>query len=378
MAVVTALATKNEFSPTLGITLSIEVTVTTVHVAFQQGKDEEADIYYAFAPLNWTEGWECPYPYDFGFNPPVEISGFVMNSEYVMPPERPPTWPIDPTWQGQPSIALAPYGIADRTHCHADVPSDQWYFNGVYIAWSDSRTCDDWRHEIRTRRVASPEGNPESFEPCEDRAAGVVNDDAKLYGYRNDLDEYELYKPAATRQSNPSIFGDELHLYAAWDDDRWDKPMEPNSVRNRDIFAARTFIQPEAIYVSPVIDARTQATWYALDWWGATQHRADLLMQTRFGDDPYPPQENTTTATWTKWTGNPSSPYLGCDAGEGCYYDAPGRAIVGTDGTHWPKSRYIQYKVIIRDYGPFTALSRVTIHYEGLYSQYLPLIERRP
>jgi len=375
MAVTTSVEIKEERDPAQGITGYVPIEVTVVHLAWQQGQHDDADIYYASAPLNWTE-WPtqttCPYPYDFCFDPPAEISGYVMDSEYVMPPERPQTWPIDPTWQGQASISLAPPG--DFTFCH--LGSSTTYSSGVYIAWSDARTFDDWRHEIRTRRVASPEGAPEVYEPCEDRWVGVVNDDAKLYGYRNDLDEYEIYKPAATRQSNPSVYRDGSGFYVAWDDDRWDQPMEPNSVRNRDIFAVRAFMRPEAIYISPVIDARTQATWYALDWWGATQHRGDLLLQTRFGDDPYPPQVNTTTVTWTQWTGNPSSPYLGCDAGEGCFYDAPGRAIVGTDGTRWPKSQYIQYKIIIRDDSRLTAISRVTIHYKGLYSLYLPLVVR--
>jgi len=383
MAVTTNVEIKEEWDPIQGITVYVPVDVTAVHLAWQEGKDEDADIYYAYAPLNYTEGWSCPYPDDFCFQPPVEISGFVMDSEYVMPPDGAPSWPIDETWQGQASISLAPPG--DFTLCHDEVMTPTVYSNGVYIAWSDSRTYDDWRHEIRTRRVASPGGAPETFEPCErtdnpwpweDWDYSVVNDDAKLYGYRNDLDKYEIYKPSATRQSHPSVHRDASGFYVVWDDDRWDKPMKPNSVRNRDIFAARAFQEPEAIYISPVIDARTEATWYALDWWGATEHRGDLLMQTRFGHKPYPPQENTTTATWTKWTGNPSSHYLGCDAGEGCYYDAPGRAIVGTDGTRWPKSQYIQYKVIIRDYSRLTALSRVTIHYKGLYSLYLPLIVR--
>jgi hypothetical protein len=99
------------------------------------------------------------------------------------------------------------------------------------------------------------------------------------------------------------------------------------------------------------------------------------------GDDPYPPQEDISTTHWTRWSGNPSSPYLGCDAGAGCYYDAPGRHIVDADGVDWPQRRYIQYKVIIRDYLGYntrlTALSQVTIYYKGLYETYLPIIGKR-
>jgi hypothetical protein len=250
------------------------------------------------------------------------------------------------------------------------------------VAWSDARSYDDWRYEIHTRRIASPGGNPRTYDPCEDQSTGVVNDNAKIYAYRNDLDVYRVFTPAATRQLNPSIYAApptsptfQSLVAVAWDDDRWDRPLEPNTVRNRDIFMTKTgYYYPEGVYISEPIDSRTEAKWYVLSWYAVTQHAGDVLLQTRFGDTPYPPQDDVAANGWTQWTGNPSSPYLGCDAGVGCYYDAPGRHIVDPDGNDWPESRYIQYKVIINGFSRITALSQVTIHYEGPFSVWLPLV----
>jgi hypothetical protein len=398
MVVSTYIESRDEWDPILEMTITVQITVLPVHVAWQEGKDDDADIYWAYATLVWDEDrlpdWTCPYPYYFCFESPVEVSGFVIDSDYVLPPDKPPSWPIDPTWQGQASLSLAP--PFDFTWCHAD--STEVYSNGLYVAWSDARTFDDWRYEIRTRRIASPEGDPETYETCEDSAAGVVNDDAKLYGYRNNLDDYEDFKPAATGQFNPSVYRDPTGFYVAWDDDRWDKPLKPGVVRNRDVLFTRSEVMTRAIYISPVIDSRTQSSWYVLSWWGATDYQGDLLLQTRFGENPYPPQIPVTSAAgitatgWTPWTGNPSSPYLGCDAGAGCFYDAPGRHIVDPSGNTWfdcpgpncpEQYQYMQYKVIIQCFyetcvwpGRLTALSQVTIHYRGLNTYYLPIVRK--
>ena len=250
--------------------------------------------------------------------------------------------------------------------------------------------------------MAAAKGDPKKFEVCDgDWAEGVVNDNAKLIPYRDDLDQYQLYQPAATGQYNPYIRVDNAGIYLVWDDDRWDAPLKPSSVRDRDVFFAQmrspdwhTFPEalpydPGGVYISSVIDSRSSSSlWYVLSWWGATELNGDLLLQTRFGNTPYPPQENAATGTWTKWTGNPSGTYLGCVAGEGCYYDAPGRHIVRPNGHDWftyPNEtayRYLQYKVTMRTIDAtdpitlsrLTALSQVTIYYQGPYAIYLPKI----
>jgi hypothetical protein len=393
MIVSTTRETVEEVDPVTEMTYTVEVAVTAAHVAWQEGQGDAADIYWAFGLLEFgPDGYDlegCPYPYDFCFSGSTQLSGFVIDSEYAMPPDPGPSWPVDPSWQGQVSLVQA--SANDWTYCHAN--SELTYTKGIFVVWSDAQSYDDWRYELHSRRIASPEGSPRAFEPCEDQATGVVNDNAKLYAYRNDLDVYQDYRPAATRQLNPSVYAYPPpaptflpRLYVAWDDDRWDKPFEVGTVRNRDIYMTKIgYTYDEAIYISDPIDSRKEANWLVLSWWGVTEHFGDLLLQTRFGTTPYPPRANVEKNGWTKWTGNPSSGYLGCTAGEDCFYDAPGRHIVAPDGHDWfecpgancpPTYRYIQYKVIIRGFSRLTALSEVTIHYEGPFLLYLPIVIR--
>lgn len=408
MKVQTTVEVVEEWDPRYQITYTVETPVTVIHAAWQEGREEEADILYSYAVYDWHKPEPCPWPYDYCFKPPQQVSGFVKDFAYVRPPDEPASeqWPIEPSWQGQVTMDFVPPNMY-FTYCHPD--STTVYSKGVILAWSDARSFDEWRYEIRTRRVASPEGDPKKYEVCDgDWAEGVVNDNAKLIAYRDNPDLYQTFKPAATRQQNPYIVVDEAGIFLVWDDDRWDRPVEPGTVRNRDIFFAqmrspdwRIFPPAEApppdnlgIYISPVIDSRaSDPRWYVLTWWGATEHAGDLLFQTRFGNTPNPPQQNAAVGTWTKWTGNPSSTYLGCTAGEGCYYDAPGRHIVDPAGKEWfdcpgpdcpGNYRYMQYKVIIRDFDEddspslmrTTAVGQVKIYYRGPYTVYLPVVHR--
>jgi hypothetical protein len=79
------------------------------------------------------------------------------------------------------------------------------------------------------------------------------------------------------------------------------------------------------------------------------------------------------------WTGNPSTIVPDCP-GTNCYYDAPGRHIVGPNGDDWfgPTDpgdyRYIQYKIVMRNRARRTAVSEVTIHYQGPPKYYIPVV----
>jgi hypothetical protein len=381
MVVSTTREIVEEWDPQLGITVEIETDITAIHVAWQQGQGVYADIYYGYATYDYYQPEACPGEYDFCFAGTQKVNGFVIESDYALPPDTGPTWSIEPSWQG--GVTLAPASANDLTYCHAD--STVVYTKGVFVAWSDGQSYDDWRYEIHTRRIASPGGNPKQYELCEDQSTGVVNDNAKIYAYRNDVEVYRVFKPAATRQLDPSIYAArpsaptfQSLVAVAWDDDRWDRPLEPNTVRNRDVFMTKTgYNYPQGIYISDPIDSRTVATWYVLSWYAVTQHAGDVLFQTRFGSTPYPPHDDVAANGWTRWTGNPSSTSVGCLAGVGCYYDAPGRHIVGPDGSDWPESRYIQYKVIINGFSRVTAVSQVTIHYEGPFSVALPMVIKR-
>ncbi|MGD8623265.1 MAG: CARDB domain-containing protein [Anaerolineae bacterium] len=369
--------------PLTGLIYYVPVPVTVIHVAWQDWETGDPEIYYSFATFDWEKPDPCPVPYDYCFQPPQQVSGYELPSDYVEPPTEPDPWPLEPAWQGDVSLDIVPDVPYYDTLCLLE--SSEVYSRGVMIAWSDARSYDEWRHEIHVRRTASRSGEPKSFVVCErPRDVGMVNSNAKLHAYRDDLTQYDFVAPAAARQSNPYIVVDEQAVYVTWDDDRWDEPLaEVPGLVDRDIFAARMGITTTGAYVSPVIDSRGEETlWYVLSWWAATDHRTDVLFQTRFGNSLNPPQEDVAANGWTRWTGNPGSTYLGCTAGVGCYYDAPGRHMVGPTGEDWFGGsipgyyRYMQYKIIMEGTSRWTALSEVTIHYKGPQQVYLPVVFR--
>jgi hypothetical protein len=383
----------NPLYPGLVITDTESTTMTVIHVAWEQwsdGRDGQPDIYYSHANFLFDAELRetCPYPYElaFCFEEPQEVSGSYVDSAYVRPTDGGPVWPIEPSWQGQVSMALVPKGIYTTT-CHAGLTQD--YSRGVIVAWSDARSFDEWRYEIHTRRMASPGDNPEVFELCEDWAWGMVNDNAKINVLRDDPNLYKIYEPAATGQFQPSILVDQSEVFVAWDDNRYDDPTLSGGVPNRDVFIAKMVkgLNTEGVFISPVLDGRkVDPKWYVLSWWAVTEFGGDVLLQTRFGENPYPPKESDATGGWTAWTGNPSSPKAyGCEAGVDCYYDAPGRRIVDELGRNWfdcpgpdcpDDYRYMQYKVIISGPSRRTALSRVVVHCELGSRIYLPIVVR--
>jgi hypothetical protein len=371
------------------ITKTLETDVTAIHLAWTDGQGDDTDVYYAYANYMWDpEAREpCPYPHDwdFCFKGPQKVNGFVIDSDYVLPSDAPPAWPIEPSWQGQASLALVP----ENTHwTGCNFGSTEIYSRGVVIAWSDARTFDDWRYEIRTRRIASPQGDPRQFDLCEDYATGHVNGNAKLYALRDDPAKYETYKPAATGKKNPAVFVNGSGIYVAWDDNRFDDPTVTGTGRDRDVFFARMGSEAQGIYISPVLHGKSDAPmWYVLSWRGVTEHAGDILFQTRFGTNPNPPKTGTAGGGWTAWTGNPGSPSaVGCSAGANCFYDAPGRHIVDPSGDDWFDCEgascpgpypYMQYKVILTGSSRRTAVSRVTVFYQGDgFTVFLPVVLR--
>lgn len=381
----TSVYTKEEHIGSMTYYRVVTAVVDIVHVAWQEGKDENADIYYAYSWYSYDEdalrNEPPPWPYEFFFRPKIRVNGYFIDSEYAMPPEPKQRWPIEPTWQGEVQLTKA----YSRVYCG---DTDTTYHEGVYIAWSDGRSYDRERRDIYMARVGHPTDTQEDVTKhvlvCNNNE--VVNSNAKLYAYRDDPNQYALVKPANVRQSNPSITAFTTtatitsvdQVYVAWDDDRWDTPLQTGTRRNRDIFLARTLLDPcvltgycqtsscpvapYGVYISPVFDTGSNATtWYTLDWWGATGGQTPIFFQTRTGTTRLAPKGNVAANGWTTWSG----------PGPDNVHTAPGQHIVS------PPGRYIQYKLIIDGADRATAVTKVVIHYEDMRSRvFLPLVVR--
>jgi hypothetical protein len=393
----------NKLFPYLAVETAI---VDVIHVAWQEGQDENADIYYAYAWYSYShdakENVEPPVPaYDFFFRPTVKVNGYFYDYQFAQPPGGKSQWPIEPTWQGEVALSKA-YSL---DYCSTTKIS---YHEGVHISWSDGRGFDRDRRDLYVARIAHPTFENEQIEShvlvCNRNE--VLNDNAKLYNYRDDPAMWALTKPANVRQSNPSIFAvpvmgvvtittnstvdvggvstlitttvtttkalDQERMFVmAWDDDRWDTPLTPVTRRNRDIFFARPNVTGYGVYLSPVFDALAGlTTWYSLDWFGTTDHGTPTYFQTRTGDTPTPPKENVALNSWSVFTGTQPIEMLNGPKTTIYVNDAPGQPIVS------PRGRYIQYKLIMDGYSNRTAVTRVTIHYEShiVPVAFLPLV----
>jgi hypothetical protein len=390
----TTVFTVEKTIPNTNITyLAVETAIVDViHVAWQEGQDENANIYYTYAWYSYShdakENVEPPVPaYDFFFRSTVKVNGYFYDYQFAQPPGGKSQWPIDPTWQGEVAMTKA-YSL---DYCSTTKIS---YHEGVHISWSDGRGFDRDRRDLYVARVAHPTFENENIEShvlvCNRNE--VLNDNAKLYNYRDDPAMWALTKPANVRQSNPSIFAvpvmgevtrtvvsigegsilvtttvtttqaldAERMFVMAWDDDRWDTPLAPGTRRNRDIFFARPNITGYGVYISPVFDTKSPlTTWYSLDWFGTTDHRTPSYFQTRTGNTPIPPKENAAVDSWSVFTGTQPIQTVNGPTDPIYVNDAPGQPIVS------PPGRYIQYKLIIDGYSNATAVTRVTIHYEN-------------
>jgi hypothetical protein len=385
--------------------LAVETAIVDViHVAWQEGQADNADVYYAYAWYSYNhDAMENETPpvlaYDLFFRPKIRVNGYFYDYDFAQPPEGKTRWPIEPTWQGEVAMTKA-YNL---DYCST---TTTFYHEGVYVSWSDGRGFDRDRRDLFVARIAHPTFESENIKShvlvCNRNEA--LNDNAKLYNYRDDPAMWALTKPANVRQSNPSVFAvpvmgevtrtvvaladdqitvvtttitttralDQERMFVmAWDDDRWDTPLKPGTRRNRDIFFARRNVTGYGVYISPVFDTLSgPATWYSLDWFGTTDHSTSTYFQTRTGATPTPPKENAAINSWTVFTGTqpikmkwgPTDPIY--------VNDAPGQPIIS------PPGRFIQYKLIIDGYSNATAVTRVTIHYETkiIPAAFLPMV----
>jgi len=331
---------------------------------------ENPDIYYAwtFADFEY-QGTTCVHPPEEILDNPFGVDYQIMGNKKVNDGAPPTGYCLPPDHQ-RPCIGYCDHPQDERWGDYEGAfwqghPAMVAKDDGVFIAWSDGRVFDDyWNYDIWVASTYRTDTG--SAEYLIDGNV-VVNDNAKLYQYLN-AEKYTEYGPASVRQDRPTLAlcaGCSLP-YVAWDDNRRADPLA-GCTGNHDIYFARPGITTTTgIYLSPVFDAGSEgATWYMLDWWGVTPYGANLTLQTRMGNTPWP-DEN-----WSQWTG------LVEQNGE-WVYDAPGQHIVDEYGNPFPQSRYIQYRVNLINCpacapGASPCLSRVTLHYRHVHTIFLPL-----
>lgn len=417
------------------ITSTTGATLTTI-----------TDIYEAHAPVaslvtDLPQCWnlcirECTFPYDYCFEPPLKLNGYSLLSEYALPYGEVSSstsvlnrkWAIEPSLQQYPKVVGA--DISDAHYCPigAGGVDPDTYHGGAYIAWSDKRSYDEWHEEIYYARLALKLSQDLDYKPWEDlllmcpevEENHVINDNAKLYKYRDDLYEYVKLDipPASVSQLHPSpvVFLEDSAwtLGIAWDDNRWEDPLAtrwPANYPNYDSYFARWGgygctdnsgkpYEDCGAFISKVYTptGAITATWRSIHWNDTTYLGDDITLQTRIGHNLNANFTNSDTwdsGGWQRWSGSPSSDYLGCVSGsgghggdgDGCEYDASGRMIVDRDGNYNPASEYIQFKINIRSVQELylkwlSAISRVVIRYslgvvphDGTSSTiYLPVI----
>lgn len=365
-----------------------------VHVAWQDYRNGNADVFYGwfFADVifdkylrgtsdpcdelrdqnrpdsavqgNFNVGTSEPLPIDIGpQGDPDQSACWGPNSDS--------TFSVEDAWQGEPAVAV---------------------FNELraYVAWSDGRSDDERNFDVHLMRFERNDVESQNF--LDFTSISMVNDNVKRLDILTNEDStaydelYQEFAPAGASQRRPVIFlerpddtGDPAApletFLVVWDDDRNTDP-DAGGITNRDIFFTRVVDEPRGTYISPVIDAGAEATWYDIQWWAATQEQSELFFQVRLGNTPTPPLADETANGWTRWSG---------PGGVGGKYDAPGQNIRDADGSMFPKYRYAQYRLMINqdrtissgdeDYYNGVCISEVTVNYQPkLTNVYLPVI----
>ncbi len=324
-------------------------------------------------------------------------------------PNEPPVFSSEPSDQTTPDMEVLPTP-PDRILEDKDFEEQTFLVKLGWGAWADKRNRDSFNEDIFLRPIVreditrtltinfeermTPQLPAFEFEDREEIALQTVQDNIKNQivlrrpGIQADFD------PPNAQQANPAVsfalFGDPNDLenyafYVGWDDNRNSNPLL-GFEGNKDVFAARLQLgdtlengdlRPTrtGTYLSPVLGNGSLATWYDIKWWGDISADGVVSLQTRFGLDPNspePPQENVVGNGWTQWTG------IG---GTGGFYTAPGQHITAPDGSFFPQSYYVQYRVNFNPAGGgqqgIHCLSEIDLNYELEFGPvYLPNISR--
>lgn len=354
----------------LTVTCLATFTAQVVHMAWEDWRNENPDIFYgwAFSPfMALPEVSLTPLPpdvpadicndprnrlptpfknYDIEANENISRYDTTSVDPRCLAPDAPSPRRTEPSAQWQPAIAV----------------NSEF---GPHVLWSDGRNYDDANFDIYMGMPRRKNRDSTNFTDLV--SVVTVNDNVHRQAFLNDMDLYLQNKPAAAWQARPTVAATSSGIYVAWDDNRNEDPFlgYPN---NRDIFVTEYLGSPDrsGVYISTVYDAGGVVTWYDIQWWGITGREADLTLQTRFGDTPNAPQANRAANTWTQWTGV---------GGIGGRYDAPGQSIRAGDGAPFPRSRYIQFRVNLNVPAGSggTCISEISLQYE-VDKIYVPLV----
>lgn len=327
-------------------------------------------------------------------------------------PNEPPIFSSEPSDQTNPDLAILP--IPPDRILAPKIFQEQTFLTKLgWGIWADKRNRDDFNEDIFLRPLVreditrtltinfeermTPRLPSFQLEERDEIALQTVQDNIKNQIVLRRPGIMEDFDPPNAQQANPSVsfalFGDpddfnSYAFYVGWDDNRNANPLLGYE-GNKDVFAARLLLgdtinngelRPTrtATYLSPVLGNGALATWYDIKWWGDISADGVISLQTRFGLDPNspePPQENVVGNGWTQWTG------IG---GTGGFYTAPGQHITAPDGSFFPQSHYIQYRVNFNPAGGgqqgIHCLSEIDLNYELEFGPvYLPnLSSSRP
>lgn len=357
-----------------------------------------------------------PQPFEFYELPLPETALKVSDGLTFSPkpqctaPNEPPIFSSEPSDQTNPDFAVLPIPPNRITQTKI-------FYGQTLIAklgwgvWADKRNLDNFNEDIYLRPLVredtsrdltvqynesqTPDLPSFQFEGRSEIALQTVQDNVKNQIVLRRPGIQEDFDPPNAQQANPSVsfvlFGDPDDLnnyafYVGWDDNRNSNPLLGYE-GNKDVFATRLLLGDTinngellptrtATYVSPVLGNGVLSTWYDIKWWGDISADGVISLQTRFGLDPNspePPQENVVGNGWTQWTGV---------GGTGGFYTAPGQHITAPDGSKFPQSYYVQYRVNFNPAGGgqqgIHCLSEINLNFEPELSPvYLPLMFRR-
>ena len=379
------------------VTESVEVPVTTIHIAWQDfrhstnlSKNDVPDVYYGAVSIQPDS--EPPWL--------AVMTWEVEQQQANVDDAR--AWQTGPVWQGEPDV--------DATLTGETLAETKGY--NAFVVWPDGRNYGgDFENLDIYFRLYGNVGAPSAH--IIDHNV-MVNDGARLHDFDTSSADYAFYRrdmPPHAHQRNPSIASTLTtdwtsnargYVYVVWDDDRIEDPFMDRNVyftRSSILFGGhrRKYSSPDGsdnvpgqnvrygsgAFVSQIFDSGSPDTvWYIADWDAVTEGGTYITLQTRLGNS----REEVLASDWYPHERFPypddpvstGAPLLG--------YDAPGRHIVNAAGEQWPKAQFIQYRINfwarnVSHAGQIVKLNTpclfdVILHYERPPIVYLPVVLR--